>query len=151
SSIPGIVDTYLANKMNEAIKTAVQLQSDKLRDKAFTENEAFINSLDDNMQKIIKEQVKQQVKKQVSKILPRIEKTLSSLAQKVDPRESFNELMDTPLDFSAFVMNWLKVDTLTLELLTSPTFKLMKGSCKSLIELEYLIEEVYKVTIDQLD
>ncbi|GJY51579.1 hypothetical protein Tco_0442426 [Tanacetum coccineum] len=26
SSIPGIVDTYLANKMNEAVKTAVQLQ-----------------------------------------------------------------------------------------------------------------------------
>ncbi|GJR13889.1 retrovirus-related pol polyprotein from transposon TNT 1-94 [Tanacetum coccineum] len=40
---------------------------------------------------------------------------LSSLAQKEDSRESFNELMDTPLDFSAFVMNWLKVDTLTLE------------------------------------
>ncbi|GKC02788.1 ribonuclease H-like domain-containing protein, partial [Tanacetum coccineum] len=33
-----------------------------------------------------------------------------------DPRESFNELMDTPLDFSAFVMNQLKVDTPTLEL-----------------------------------
>ncbi|GJV49640.1 retrovirus-related pol polyprotein from transposon TNT 1-94 [Tanacetum coccineum] len=363
SSIPGIVDTYLANKMNEAVKRVVQLQSDKLRDEAFAENEAFINSLDNNINKIIKEQVK----KQVSKILPRIEKTvnkqlkaevmtrsstesktshavaanlselelkkiiidkmesnkddedkdeepsagsdwgskrrragkepvststpkektsktsgkstdrsksqhksasesahtkepmytdkdleepahqefdigatkeqsdketsqhpdcvpkektsktsgkshegskyqhktasesaqpeepmhtakdleepinqefktggtkdqpdeetsqhpywfqkptklptpyrdwnqtlpdahgpvqpwLSSLAQKVDPRESFNELMDTPLDFSAFVMNRLKVDTLTRELLTGPTFKLMKGSCKS--------------------
>nr|GEW40445.1 hypothetical protein [Tanacetum cinerariifolium] len=34
-----------------------------------------------------------------------------------DPHESFNELMDTPLDFLAFVMNRLKVDTLTLELL----------------------------------
>ncbi|GJT90771.1 hypothetical protein Tco_1079616 [Tanacetum coccineum] len=40
--------------------------------------------------------------------------------------------MDTPLDFSAFVMNRLKVDTLTPELLTGPTFELMKGSCKSL-------------------
>ncbi|GJR05596.1 hypothetical protein Tco_0528580 [Tanacetum coccineum] len=49
-----------------------------------------------------------------------------------DPRESFNELMDTPLDFSAFVMNRLKVDTLTPELLVGPTFELMKGSCKSL-------------------
>ncbi|GKB80511.1 hypothetical protein Tco_0947406, partial [Tanacetum coccineum] len=68
-----------------------------------------------------------------------------------DLRESFNELMDTPLDFSAFVMNWLKVDTLTLELLARPTFKLMKGSCKSLVELEYLYEEVYKATTDQLD
>ncbi|GKC49628.1 hypothetical protein Tco_1072373 [Tanacetum coccineum] len=50
----------------------------------------------------------------------------------IDPRESFNKLMDTPLDFSVFVMNQLKVDTLTPELLAGPTFKLMKGSCKSL-------------------
>ncbi|GJV62017.1 hypothetical protein Tco_1468117 [Tanacetum coccineum] len=49
-----------------------------------------------------------------------------------DPHESFNELMDTPFDFSAFMMNRLKVDTLTPELLTGPTFELMKGSCKSL-------------------
>ncbi|GKA47649.1 hypothetical protein Tco_0740532 [Tanacetum coccineum] len=73
-----------------------------------------------------------------------------SLAQKEDPRESFNELMDTPLDFLAFVMNRLKVDTLTPELLTGPTFELMKGSCKSLVELEYLLEEVYKATTEQL-
>ncbi|GJS14548.1 hypothetical protein Tco_0409020 [Tanacetum coccineum] len=53
---------------------------------------------------------------------------LSSLAQMEDPRESFNELMDTPLDFSAFVMNRLKVDTLTPELLA-----------------------VYKATTNQLD
>ncbi|GKC50529.1 hypothetical protein Tco_1073274, partial [Tanacetum coccineum] len=76
---------------------------------------------------------------------------LSSLAQMEDPRESFNELMDTPLDFSAFVMNRLKVDTLTPELLAGPTFELMKGSCKSLVELEYFFEEVYKATTDQLD
>ncbi|GKB80200.1 hypothetical protein Tco_0947095, partial [Tanacetum coccineum] len=45
----------------------------------------------------------------------------------------------------------LKVDTLTPELLTGPTFELMKGSCKSLVELEYFLEEVYKATTDQLD
>ncbi|GKC85988.1 hypothetical protein Tco_1141705 [Tanacetum coccineum] len=76
---------------------------------------------------------------------------LSSLAQMEDPRESFNELMDTLLDFSAFVMNRLKVNTLTPKLLTGLTFELMKGSCKSLIELEYFLEEVYKATTDQLD
>ncbi|GJU77965.1 hypothetical protein Tco_1275035 [Tanacetum coccineum] len=32
-----------------------------------------------------------------------------------------------------------------------PTFELMKGSCKSLVELEYFFEEVYKATTDQLD
>nr|GEU89276.1 putative reverse transcriptase domain-containing protein [Tanacetum cinerariifolium] len=74
-----------------------------------------------------------------------------TLAQKEDPRKSFNELIDTPLDFSVFVLNRLNVDTLTLELLASPTFKLMKGLCKSLVELEYFLKEVCKATIDQLD
>ncbi|GKD61999.1 hypothetical protein Tco_1299508, partial [Tanacetum coccineum] len=323
SSIPGIVDAYLANKMHEAVKTVVQLQSERLRDEAQAKNADFLNKLDDNIKKIIKDQVKEQVKAQVSKILPKIEKTvneqleakvmtrsstesktslaiaanlselelkkilidkmesnksihrsdeqknlykalvdayesdklildtygdtvsfkrrrddedkdeepsagsnwgtagesaqteepmhttkdleepahqefntgftedqtakettqfpdwfqrptklpspdrdwnktlsdahgpvqpwLSSLAQKGDPRESFNELLDTPLDFSAFVMNRLKVDTLMPELLTGPTFELMKGSYKSLVELEYLFKEVYKATTEQLE
>ncbi|GJZ54679.1 hypothetical protein Tco_0609564 [Tanacetum coccineum] len=311
--IPGIVDTYLANKMNEAIKTFVQLQSDKLRDEAQAENEDFINKLDDNIKNIIKEQVKAQVKDtdsfiheaktshavaanlselelkkilidkmesnksihrsdqptlykalvdayksdklildtygdnitikrrrddqdedeepfagsyqgskrrrvrkepestsapkektskssgksnegskshnmstgkssqaeepihtdkeleepehqefdtgftedQPNKTLPAvhgpIKPWISNLAQKEDTRDSFNELMDTPLDFSAFVMNRLKVNTLTPELLAGLTFELMKGSCKSLVELEYFLEEVCKETTDKLD
>nr|GEW38385.1 hypothetical protein [Tanacetum cinerariifolium] len=44
-----------------------------------------------------------------------------------------------------------RVDTLTPELLAGPTYELMKGSCNSLIELEYHLEEVYKATTDQLD
>ncbi|GJR96793.1 hypothetical protein Tco_0268967 [Tanacetum coccineum] len=76
---------------------------------------------------------------------------LSNLARKEDPRKSFDELMDTPLDFSAFVMNRLNVDTLTPELLVGPTFGLIKGTCKSLVELEYFFEEVYKATTKKLD
>ncbi|GJZ92543.1 retrovirus-related pol polyprotein from transposon TNT 1-94 [Tanacetum coccineum] len=76
---------------------------------------------------------------------------LSNLARKEGHHESFDELMDTPLDFSAFTMNRLKIDTLTPELLAGPTFELMKGTCKSLVELEYFFEEVYKETTDQLD
>ncbi|GKC48795.1 hypothetical protein Tco_1071540, partial [Tanacetum coccineum] len=326
SLIPGIVDAYLANKMHEAVKTAVQLQSDRLRDEAQAENADFINKLDDNIKKIIKDQVKEQVKAQVSKILPKIKKTvneqleaevltrssnesktshavaanlselelkkilidkmesnksihrsdeqknlykaldkdeepsagsnrgskrrragkepestsapkektskttgkstegskshhksadepmhtakdleepahlefetgvtedqpdeetsqlpdwfqklakpptpdrdwnktltdthgpvqpwLSSLVHMEDPHESFNKIMDTPLDFSAFIMNRLKVDTLTPKLLVGPTFELMKGSCKSLVELEYFFKKVYKAITDQLD
>nr|GFD52760.1 hypothetical protein [Tanacetum cinerariifolium] len=64
---------------------------------------------------------------------------------------SFNELMDTPVDFSAFIMNQLKVDTMTLELIAGPTYELMKESCKSLVELGFFLEEVYKATTDQLD
>nr|GEX21652.1 hypothetical protein [Tanacetum cinerariifolium] len=77
SSIPSIVDTYLANKMNEAVKIAVQLQLNRLRDEAQAENRDPINKLDENIKNIIKEQVKVQVKEQVSKILPRIEKLVN--------------------------------------------------------------------------
>ncbi|GJY38176.1 hypothetical protein Tco_0424540 [Tanacetum coccineum] len=81
SSIPGIVDAYLANKMHEAVKTAVQLQSERLRDEAQAENADFLNKLDDNIKKIIKDQVKDQVKEQVkakvSKILPKIKKNVN--------------------------------------------------------------------------
>ncbi|GKD02720.1 hypothetical protein Tco_1177694 [Tanacetum coccineum] len=76
---------------------------------------------------------------------------LSILARNENPRESFDELIDTPLDFSAFVMNKLNVDSLTPKLIAGPTFELMKGTCKSLVELEYFIEEVYKATTEQLD
>ncbi|GKB09721.1 hypothetical protein Tco_0838033 [Tanacetum coccineum] len=310
SSILGIVDAYLENKMNEAIKIVVQLQSNRLRDEAQAKNEDFLNKLDDNIKKIIKDKVKQQVKAQVSKILPKIEKTvneqleaealdepyksdklildtygdtfsfkrhrddedkdeepsaglnrgskrrrvgkepestsapkektskttgksnegsksqhqytsqtaqaedpmhtaddfekpthqefetgvaddqpkeetyplsdwfqkptrpptpdrdwnktltadhgpiqpwLSNLARQENPRESFDELTDTPFDFSAFVMNRLNVETLTPELLAGPKFELIKGTCKSLVMLEYFFEEVYKATIEQLD
>nr|GEX22180.1 hypothetical protein [Tanacetum cinerariifolium] len=63
------------------------------------------------------------------------------LAKQADSCSSFNELMDAPVDFSAFLMNRLKVDTLTLELLAGPAYELMKGSCKSLVELEFFLEE----------
>nr|GEZ59344.1 hypothetical protein [Tanacetum cinerariifolium] len=59
---------------------------------------------------------------------------ISELAKRTDSCSSFNELMDTPLDFSNFLINQLKVDTLTSELLVGLTYELMKGSCKSLVE-----------------
>nr|GFA61840.1 hypothetical protein [Tanacetum cinerariifolium] len=76
---------------------------------------------------------------------------ISELAKQADSRSSFNELLDTPIDFSNFIMNWLCVDTLTPELLARPTYELMRGSCTSLTELEYHLEEVYKATTNQLD
>nr|GFB20611.1 hypothetical protein [Tanacetum cinerariifolium] len=64
-------------RMNEAVEVAVQIQSDRLRDEAQKENDEFLKTVDENMQKIIKEHVKEQVKVQVSKILPRIEQTVN--------------------------------------------------------------------------
>nr|GEY22494.1 hypothetical protein [Tanacetum cinerariifolium] len=277
SAIPRIVQQYMNQWMNETIKVAIQIQSDRLRNEAQRENDEFLRTVDENIKKIIREKVKDQVKVQVSNILPRIEQAvneqleaevltrsshssrtayavavdlskmelkkilikkmegnksiqrsveqrnlykalveayesnkllldtyretitlkrrcdddeepmqntsqmeepshlefdtgaddqpiiqssqhpeciqpwISELAKQADSRSSFNELMDTPLDFSNFLMNWLRVDTLTPELLAGPTYELMKELCKSLIELEYHLEEVYKATRDQLD
>nr|GEX24589.1 ribonuclease H [Tanacetum cinerariifolium] len=65
---------------------------------------------------------------------------ISDLAWKDDSRTLFNELMDTPFDFSAFVLNRLKVDTLTPELLVGPIYELMKGSCKSLMQIMLVVK-----------
>nr|GEV09423.1 hypothetical protein [Tanacetum cinerariifolium] len=55
----------------------------------------------------------------------------------------------SPNHFSNFIMNRLGVATLTPELLADPTYELMRGSCNSLTELEYHLEEVYKATTNQ--
>nr|GEU39901.1 integrase, catalytic region, zinc finger, CCHC-type, peptidase aspartic, catalytic [Tanacetum cinerariifolium] len=307
SAIPGIVQRYMDQRMNKTVKVAVQIQSDRLRDEAHREKYEFLKIVDENMQKIIKEQVKEQVKtsyvvvadlsemelkkilienmegnksiqrsdeqrnlykalveayesdkiildtygdtvtlkrcqdddadkdkepsarpdrgskrrregkepesrqasasdsalaeehiqttsqmeepsypefdtgandqpivqsfqhpewfsqqqkplspdhdwnKTVPAVHGSIQPWISELAKQTDSRSSFNELMDTPLNFSNFLINRFKVDTLTLELLAGPTYELMKGSCKSLVELEYHLEEVFKATTDQLD
>ncbi|GJW42630.1 hypothetical protein Tco_0071429 [Tanacetum coccineum] len=224
SLIPGIVDAYLANKMHEAVKIVVQLQSDRLRDEAPAENADFINKLDDNIKKIIKDQVKEQVKAQVSKILPKIKKTvnkqleaevltrssnesktshvvaanLSKLEHKkilidkmesnksihifdeqknlykalVDAYESDKLILDTYGEIFSFKRRRDEEDkdeepsagsnrgskrrrtgkepestSAPKEKTSKTTGKLTKG----LLELEYLFEEVYKATTDQLD
>ncbi|GJZ67218.1 hypothetical protein Tco_0630458 [Tanacetum coccineum] len=64
---------------------------------------------------------------------------------------TFDELMATPIDFSKFAMNHLKLDKITKADLVRPVYKLLKGTCQSSIELEYNMEECYKALSDQLD
>nr|GEZ40413.1 hypothetical protein [Tanacetum cinerariifolium] len=219
-AILGIIQQYMDQLMNEAVKVAVQIQSDRLRDEAQRDNDEFLKTavnekleaevltrlshssrtsyvvaadlFEMELKKILIEKIEGNKSIQRSdeqrnlykalvdayefdKIIPdtygetkppspdlawnktmpaiygSIQPGISELAKQAETRSSFNELMDTPLDFSNFLINWLKVDTLTLELLACPTYELMKGSCKSLIELEYHLEEVFKATTDQLD
>ncbi|GJW13629.1 hypothetical protein Tco_0017762 [Tanacetum coccineum] len=79
--------------------------------------------------------------KSVPAVHESVQPWLSNLARRQDPRDSFDELTDTTFDFLAFVINRLNVTTLTPKLLAGPTFELMKGTCKSLTELEYFCEE----------
>ncbi|GKD48422.1 hypothetical protein Tco_1277398, partial [Tanacetum coccineum] len=70
------------------------------------------------------------------------------------PNREWNQtktFLATPIDFSAFIRNRLNIQHLTQDLLTDPTYDLIKGTCKSVVELEYHLEEVFKATIDQLD
>nr|GEW69804.1 hypothetical protein [Tanacetum cinerariifolium] len=212
SSIPGIVQRYMDQRMNEAVKVAVQIQSDRLRDEAQAENKEFLMNLDENIQKIIKNQIKEQVKALVEayesdKIIldtygdtvtlkrrrdddankdeepssgsdrgskrrregnepesasaPTEKATRSTgkstqgaddqpIAEPSQHPEWFSQQKKPPTP-DPFLMNRLKVDTLTPKLLAGPTYELTKGSCKSLVELEFFLEEVYKASTDQLD
>nr|GEU36867.1 integrase, catalytic region, zinc finger, CCHC-type, peptidase aspartic, catalytic [Tanacetum cinerariifolium] len=212
-AILGAVHQYMDQQMNEAVKVAVQIQSDRLLDATQRENDKFLRYVDENMKNIIKEHVKDQVKVQVSKILPRIEQAVNEqLEAKVLTRSSHSSRTSYAVAADLFEMEIKKiliekiegnkdchserrrdddadkdeepfagpdrgskrrregkelesgsapmetatrsasrVDTLTPQLLASPTYELMKGSCKSMIELEYHLDEVYKATTDQLD
>nr|GEV47934.1 hypothetical protein [Tanacetum cinerariifolium] len=64
---------------------------------------------------------------------------------------TFDELMSTLIDFSAYVLNNLKIENLTQEYIVGPAFNLLRGTCKSQVELEYHFEECYKAVTDRLD
>nr|GFA13313.1 hypothetical protein [Tanacetum cinerariifolium] len=89
SNLPGIVNQYMHQQMSKAVREVVQTQTDRLQDSIQRENDEFLNTIDDNMKKIIKEQVKTQVKAQVTRILPRIEESVNAqLEAKVLTRSS---------------------------------------------------------------
>nr|GEY93207.1 hypothetical protein [Tanacetum cinerariifolium] len=205
SSIPGIVNHYMDQRLNETVKVAVKEQvkaqvskilprieqavNEQLEAEVLTRN--LYKALADAYQsdKIILETYKESVtlKRRRNddedkdeepsagpdrgskrrregkepnqqalhqKLLPR---ALAGLQQGPDldkrrqPQKPPNSDRDWNKTLPAVHESIQPVDTLTPELLAGPTYKLMKGSSKSLIELEYHLEEVYKATIDQLD
>ncbi|GJU04999.1 hypothetical protein Tco_1121429 [Tanacetum coccineum] len=93
------VDQYLANKMQEAVDVAVQLKYERIREESTTANQQFLDSIDDGMKKIIKEQVK----KEVSKIILVENANLSELELKkilieqVGSKQSINRPREVPM------------------------------------------------------
>ncbi|GKD83947.1 hypothetical protein Tco_1350786 [Tanacetum coccineum] len=75
--------------------------------------------------------------------------TLASSADK--PSKTFAELTSTPIDFSAYIMNGLKITNLTQETLLGPTFRLLKGTRSNFATLEYDFEECNKALSEKLD
>ncbi|GKE40447.1 hypothetical protein Tco_1463852 [Tanacetum coccineum] len=90
-----------------------------------------------------------------TRILMKIRSTqswLMSLASSADkPSKTFDELMSIPIDFSAYIMNGLKITNLTQETLIGLAFKLLKGTRTNYAELEYDFEECYKALSKKLD
>ncbi|GKD97872.1 hypothetical protein Tco_1381769, partial [Tanacetum coccineum] len=54
------------------------------------------------------------------------QKWISNIAKARKPPRMFDELMSTPIDFSAYVMHNLMIDNLTHEILVGPAFNLLK-------------------------
>ncbi|GKC04638.1 hypothetical protein Tco_0996248 [Tanacetum coccineum] len=75
---------------------------------------------------------------------------ISQVARAEEPPTLFNELMDTSFDFSSFVLNRLNITDLDQEILVGLVFNLMKGTCKSITELEYHLEECSNATTERL-
>ncbi|GKA43237.1 hypothetical protein Tco_0735961 [Tanacetum coccineum] len=75
--------------------------------------------------------------------------TLTSYSDKLS--KTFDELMSTPIDFSAFIVNGLKINNLTQETLLGPAFRLLKGTRSNYTELEYDFKECYKALSEKLD
>ncbi|GKC28994.1 hypothetical protein Tco_1036288 [Tanacetum coccineum] len=79
------------------------------------------------------------------------QKWLSDLAKAEKPSRTFNDLMSTLIDFSAFVMNRLQISELTQDILVGSDYNILKGSCRSYVELDYNMEECFKALADQLE
>nr|GEU50469.1 hypothetical protein [Tanacetum cinerariifolium] len=70
SNIPSIVHQYMNHQMNEAVRVAVQIQTDQHHDSYQREDDEFLRTIDDNIKRIIKEQVKTDLlKMELKKIL----------------------------------------------------------------------------------
>ncbi|GJV96484.1 hypothetical protein Tco_1548061 [Tanacetum coccineum] len=65
--------------------------------------------------------------------------------------KDFDELMSTPINFSSYILNGLKIENLTQEILLRPAFRLLKGTISNHAELEYDFEECYKALSEKLD
>ncbi|GJU24233.1 hypothetical protein Tco_1162854 [Tanacetum coccineum] len=71
------------------------------------------------------------------------QKWLMTLAASTSTDKSlkdFDELMSTPIDFSSYILNRLKIKNLTQEILLGPAFRLLKDTRSNFAELKYDFE-----------
>nr|GEW66014.1 hypothetical protein [Tanacetum cinerariifolium] len=73
SAISGIVHQYMDQQMKEAVREAVQIQTNQFQDSLQRENDEFLRNIDENMKNVLKGLVKTQVKEQLSPDLSEME------------------------------------------------------------------------------
>ncbi|GJY53700.1 hypothetical protein Tco_0445364 [Tanacetum coccineum] len=76
--------------------------------------------------------------------------TLASSADK--PSKTFDELMSTPIDFFAFIMNGLKINNVTQETLLEPAFNFSKARVPIMLSIEDMVPNIWvsvKVAFDR--
>ncbi|GJU91655.1 hypothetical protein Tco_1304078 [Tanacetum coccineum] len=77
--------------------------------------------------------------------------TLAASTSSDKSLKDFNKLMSTPIDFSRYILNGLKIKNSTQEFLLGPAFRLLKGTLSNYAKLEYDFEECYKALSKKLD
>ncbi|GJW45272.1 hypothetical protein Tco_0074071 [Tanacetum coccineum] len=64
---------------------------------------------------------------------------------------TFDDMMGSTVNFTKFARHHLKKDKITKADLEGPAYKILKGTCRNSIELEYNLEQCYLALSDQLD
>ncbi|GKE06957.1 hypothetical protein Tco_1398975 [Tanacetum coccineum] len=77
--------------------------------------------------------------------------TLATFTSTDKSLKDFDELMSTPIDFSEYILNGLKIKNLTQEIMLGPALRLLKGTRSNYAKLEYDFEECYKALLEKLD
>ncbi|GKA58690.1 retrovirus-related pol polyprotein from transposon TNT 1-94 [Tanacetum coccineum] len=77
--------------------------------------------------------------------------TVEDLEEPVHQEFVTGDTEDKPDEETSQIPDWFQKPAKPPTPDPGPTFELMKGSCKTLVELEYFFEEVYNATIDELD
>ncbi|GKF81574.1 hypothetical protein Tco_0240176, partial [Tanacetum coccineum] len=141
SSIPDIVDKYLVTKVKDTVDVDVQLKSDKLREEAQAENQDFLNSLDSNMKRIIKEQVKAQTSKIMIKVEKYVTETLGAevLVRSTNQPQTSYTVASSLSELELKRFSWIKWRKITL--LTDLMFR--RISTERLIRSDYTLKYIY--------
>ncbi|GKC89128.1 putative ribonuclease H-like domain-containing protein [Tanacetum coccineum] len=77
--------------------------------------------------------------------------TLAASTSTDKSSKDFDELMSIPIDFSSYILNGLKIENLTQEILLGPAFRLLNGTCSNYAELDNDFEECYKALPEKFD